>query len=1202
MIDPHLALEIEDMPEEVGSLDISNLEEYYPESYVSIAPTFRDHAQQVESNNVQKALQNVLNLPDLSNGSLRNGFQLTSDMAVGTCGDDNRTGLDGSCGNDLDVKFKPRLVIKREPDEEVHKEEETNQENLGQNDNFPEEGKEMKVDEDRRYQPNDVATLLEALAVSCPHCERTFSGSQVLYALRDHLKAAHQQVLEDTEKKDDTTHECNKCTASFSDKAHLEKHELFHTESSQQRLNDSDDSSGLRKFRCPECGKAFKFKHHLKEHVRIHSGEKPFVCPNCSKRFSHSGSYSSHMTSKKCLIMNLKVRKMENKPPRGRGTNQKVAHAISPKNHLCDSRTIQSFEEYVPIEPGFSSTVTNQNHPQVKKHPLHPGAFASIPWHPFLKPQNSDIPTKHLPFACFFNSPSAVPSSVDNPVSSSLSLPTPTSSEPMNSFLDTVISGREQGNYPPPVSLSANSDIKTVRRIIEIMDESVAKKQQTSSCNNGRKGLLSELLSKPPCSHPLKISLEKLMCSFKKESILSGKSPVQNLQSGEQCADEVNNVQSESCKGGKRLTRTNASMDDQTGSVICSIGDVSLSNTNNPETPEIRYWNATGNDFGESFYFRSSPHSENEANAGSVEDVMNLVDGRNISFQNILSGIKLKTLEKFHVQNRNPTKYDIKKLARELGCPSRIVQVWLQAIKNENCSTNCPIQIPKVSLENCSKIDLPVSREAQPYRLNIPSYKPQPLFNFPTTPSCYGDTSPGLTIPPAHSKNMCFEYRVPFICSQNIRQKGTELVRKFVLPDYESPLDLSLKKEETCNPYKHLENSPIVEPNYEYEIMNLSQKSSRTSAPPKETKSRSATNGRYFDSENFNFFKYTSEHQRNSFRVLTKNRPVEYNDIVNFDHYYSPPEGSPIMEQFDSVSPHQDSSRMSLITDCRSVSPANGFHLRPTSHSPESEGPPSSLEQNSLDVTPGSEGPPSSLEQNSLDVTPGSEGPPSSLEQNSLDVTPGSEGPPSSPEQNSPDVTPGSEGPPSSPEQNSLDVTPGSEGPPSSPEQNSPDVTCSPTKANGKFDSKSSSPDNVESWQMDNFKRFWKKANTERHQVVAEEKLELEEDDGVEMKRRKFSIERSDGEGLFECDQCSKAFNKQSSLARHKYEHSGQRPHQCDECSKAFKHKHHLTEHKRLHSGEKPFQCRKCLKRFSHSGSYSQHMNHRFSYCKPYRD
>ncbi|GFO00301.1 Zinc finger protein 1 [Plakobranchus ocellatus] len=87
--------------------------------------------------------------------------------------------------------------------------------------------------------------------------------------------------------------------------------------------------------------------------------------------------------------------------------------------------------------------------------------------------------------------------------------------------------------------------------------------------------------------------------------------------------------------------------------------------------------------------------------------------------------------------------------------------------------------------------------------------------------------------------------------------------------------------------------------------------------------------------------------------------------------------------------------------------------------------------------------------------------------------------------------------------------------------------------------------------------------------------------------------------GLYACDQCDKQFSKQSSLARHKYEHSGARPFKCDMCTKAFKHKHHLTEHRRLHSGEKPFRCRKCGKRFSHSGSYSQHMNHRYKFCKP---
>lgn len=33
-------------------------------------------------------------------------------------------------------------------------------------------------------------------------------------------------------------------------------------------------------------------------------GEKPYECANCKKRFSHSGSYSSHLSSKKCLSGN----------------------------------------------------------------------------------------------------------------------------------------------------------------------------------------------------------------------------------------------------------------------------------------------------------------------------------------------------------------------------------------------------------------------------------------------------------------------------------------------------------------------------------------------------------------------------------------------------------------------------------------------------------------------------------------------------------------------------------------------------------------------------------------------------------------------------------------------------------------------------------------------------------------------------------
>ncbi|NP_571784.1 zinc finger E-box-binding homeobox 1b [Danio rerio] len=119
----------------------------------------------------------------------------------------------------------------------------------------------------------------------------------------------------------------------------------------------------------------------------------------------------------------------------------------------------------------------------------------------------------------------------------------------------------------------------------------------------------------------------------------------------------------------------------------------------------------------------------------------------------------------------------------------------------------------------------------------------------------------------------------------------------------------------------------------------------------------------------------------------------------------------------------------------------------------------------------------------------------------------------------------------------------------------------------------------------------------EKQEMGSEATSILEEQTDSDSGPTKKKMKRTES-GLYACDLCDKIFQKSSSLLRHKYEHTGKRPHECGICSKAFKHKHHLIEHLRLHSGEKPYQCDKCGKRFSHSGSYSQHMNHRYSYCK----
>ena len=44
---------------------------------------------------------------------------------------------------------------------------------------------------------------------------------------------------------------------------------------------------------------------------------------------------------------------------------------------------------------------------------------------------------------------------------------------------------------------------------------------------------------------------------------------------------------------------------------------------------------------------------------------------------------------------------------------------------------------------------------------------------------------------------------------------------------------------------------------------------------------------------------------------------------------------------------------------------------------------------------------------------------------------------------------------------------------------------------------------------------------------------------GEKRQRQNWKLHKTDEEGLYACDQCDKMFGKQSSLARHKYEHSG---------------------------------------------------------------
>ncbi|XP_051985121.1 zinc finger E-box-binding homeobox 1-like [Xyrauchen texanus] len=135
---------------------------------------------------------------------------------------------------------------------------------------------------------------------TCPHCYRGYKHHT---SLKKHMKIWH-------EKRDNYC--CSLCSYTFAYHTQLVRHMTSHRHVREQKT--ISQSVGNRRFKCTECSKAFKYKHHLKEHLRIHSGEKPYECFNCQRRFSHSGTYSAHITTKKCAGGNPAVKSVPLSP------------------------------------------------------------------------------------------------------------------------------------------------------------------------------------------------------------------------------------------------------------------------------------------------------------------------------------------------------------------------------------------------------------------------------------------------------------------------------------------------------------------------------------------------------------------------------------------------------------------------------------------------------------------------------------------------------------------------------------------------------------------------------------------------------------------------------------------------------------------------------------------------------------------------
>ena len=55
---------------------------------------------------------------------------------------------------------------------------------------------------------------------------------------------------------------------------------------------------GIRNYKCEECSELFQTQQILDNHMRTHTGEKPFTCPHCDYRTAEKGNLDRHIINR----------------------------------------------------------------------------------------------------------------------------------------------------------------------------------------------------------------------------------------------------------------------------------------------------------------------------------------------------------------------------------------------------------------------------------------------------------------------------------------------------------------------------------------------------------------------------------------------------------------------------------------------------------------------------------------------------------------------------------------------------------------------------------------------------------------------------------------------------------------------------------------------------------------------------------------